>query len=846
MGRRVAQRLEEVADCMNKRMDFCRVSERVARRRGVVSLVVAVTLAVWPLASRAQEEVSAGAEEATPAEAQQVTPAEAQPIAREAYVYGFPIVTNYAAMYASAIDAASDQYQAPLNTIRHRSQVFTPADTAATTPNVDVLYSFLWMDLRAGPVVLGVPEIDDGRYYSVQLTDLTSYTFGYLGSRATGNGAGRYLIAGPNWSGEVPEGIDKVIRSETDFARAIYRTQLRGPDDLPAARDIQQQYTVEPLSELLGESSPEAEAPADLPKPASATEPSLEYFTTLNSLLPFCPPTTSEEELTSRMASIGVAAGAEFDPTTLSPEMQAALTAGLQEGVADVAAAAAKYKTAEVIGSREFLGDDYLKRAVAARLGTFANTKEEALYPLYLTDAEGQPLDASGADYVLKFAPDALPPVDGFWSLTMYDGQTNLLVANPINRYRISTSMLPDLVRGTDGSLTLYVQRQSPEGEQAANWLPAPDGPFYLVMRLYWPQPAAYDGSWTPPLVWRQDSAARVAAAKPEGAEAAEEVKAVAAAPEAKPEMERPTVWGEPTEVQVVIYVIDVDDLNSADQSFAASVYYAAQWRNPLLRHKGPGPMNRGLFDVWNPRLTIVSQQMAWKSYPESVEIEPDGLVTYRQKVWGRFSQPLKLHDFPFDQQTLSIHLVAAGLRENEVKLVPHVNEQGTSSKIAETFSLPDFDVVSWSADPLPYYAGGGEVGTAGYELKIVVARQATYYVLKVIIPLCLIVMMSWLPRWIDPAQTGTNIGISTSAFLTLVAYLFAITVMLPRVSYITRMDRFILISTLTVFAGLIQTVANTAFAAKQKEKLAQRADRWSRAVYPVILAVVLVVSFVL
>ena len=816
---------------MNMETICCRPGARAAarwRRRVCYFIVVAATSGAWPLA--------AGAEE--------ITPADAQPIAREAYVYGYPIETNYAAMYASAIDTQSDQYQAPLNTIKHRSELFTPADTAVTTPNVDVLYSFLWMDLRAGPVVLGVPRVDDDRYYSVQLTDLYSYTFGYLGSRATGNSAGRYLVAGPNWSGEVPEGIDKVIRSETDFARAIYRTQLRGPGDLAAARAIQQQYTVEPLSEFLGQPPPETEPPAEFPKPTSTTEPALDYFATLDALLPFCPAIESEAELRARLARIGVAPGAKFDPAALSPELQTAITAGLQEGVADVATAATRFKTAEVIGTRAFLGDGYLKRAVAAKLGNFANSKEEALYPLYLTDAEGQPLDASGADYVLKFAAEALPPVDGFWSLTMYDGKTNLLVANPIDRYRISTSMLPDLVRGADGSLTIYLQRESPGEEQAANWLPAPDGPFYLVMRLYWPKPEAYDGRWTPPLVWRQDSAARVAAAKPEGTESAEEVKPAVAAPEPKPEMERPSVWGEPTEVQVVIYVIDVDDVNSADQSFAASVYYAAHWRNPFLRHKGPGPMNRGLFDVWNPRLTIVSQQMAWKSYPESVEIDPDGTVTYRQKVWGRFSQPLELHDFPFDRQTLSIHLVAAGLKEDEVKLVPYVTEQGAVSRIAETFSLPDFDVVSWSAAPLPYYVGGGTVGTSGYELKIVVARQATYYVLKVIIPLCLIVMMSWLPRWINPEQTGTNIGISTSAFLTLVAYLFAITVMLPRVSYITRMDRFILISTLTVFAGLIQTVMNTAFVAKHKEALAQRIDRRSRAVYPVILVLVLVVSF--
>ncbi len=254
--------------------------------------------------------------------------------------------------------------------------------------------------------------------------------------------------------------------------------------------------------------------------------------------------------------------------------------------------------------------------------------------------------------------------------------------------------------------------------------------------------------------------------------------------------------------------------------------------------------MHRGLTDVWNPRLTIIGQQMAWKSYPESVEIQPDGTVIYRQKVWGRFSQPLMLRDFPFDQQELSIHIVSAGLREDDVKMVPFVNDAGNTSTIASKFSLPDFDIVSWNASPKPYYPSQEEVGLAGYEMKISISRHATYYILKVIVPLCLIVVMSWLPRWIDPGQIGTNIGISTSSFLTLIAYLFAITVLLPRVSYVTRMDRFILISTLMVFAGLIQTVANTVLIRREKKQLAERIDRWSRIVYPVLLVIVLGVSF--
>lgn len=328
------------------------------------------------------------------------------------------------------------------------------------------------------------------------------------------------------------------------------------------------------------------------------------------------------------------------------------------------------------------------------------------------------------------------------------------------------------------------------------------------------------------------------------GDKEADEVKPSVLADDPRPEMQRPGVWGEPIDVHTGMYVIDVDDVDSADQSFAASVYYEARWKNPSLRHKGPGPRHRSATEVWTPQLTIVGQQTMWRSYPDSVEIHPDGTVIHRQKLWGRFSQPLKLQDFPFDRQQLSLHLVAAGSTTKQLNIAPLVTERGSSPGIAPAFSLPDFRVLSWEASPQPYFPSEAHTEAAGYEMKIIVARQATYFVLKVIIPLCLIVSMSWLPRWIDPEQAGTNIGISTSAFLTLVAYLFAITVLLPRVPYVTRMDRFILLSTFLVFGGLIQTVANSVFMRRQKKDIVELVDRWSRAAYPLLLVLVLVFSF--
>ncbi len=248
------------------------------------------------------------------------------------------------------------------------------------------------------------------------------------------------------------------------------------------------------------------------------------------------------------------------------------------------------------------------------------------------------------------------------------------------------------------------------------------------------------------------------AQAQPAAEQPAPQTKEEAApAEQARPEMARPTVWGEPTRLQIMIYMIDVDEVDSAQQNFAASVYYEARWKSHYLRHEGPGPRFRPFTEVWTPRLVIANQQQAWSAFPAAVEIRPDGEVRYRQKVWGRFSQPMDLHDFPLDRQTLNVQIVAAGLMEDEVTMVPLETEHGRASGIARRFSVPDFDILSWKAEPAPYVVTEREVGTAGFNMQIEVVRRVPYFVMKIIIPLCLIVIMSWVPRWIDPTQIGTQ-----------------------------------------------------------------------------------------
>jgi hypothetical protein len=431
-----------------------------------------------------------------------ISPAEARAIAKEAYIYGFPLVDGYRMMYVSFLDRSSPVFKAPLNTLRSEARLYTPEDRIVVTPNSDTLYSFVGFDLRAEPMVLTLPAIEKERYYSVQLVDLYTFNFDYLGSRTTGNGGGSFLVAGPDWKGETPPGITKVARAETKFASAFFRTQVFGPADMDNAKKVQAGYKVQPLSAFLGQPAPPP-APAIAwvkPLPPAAQRTSLEFFNIVRVILDLCPVHPSEKELRDRFAKIGLVPGQPFDPATLAPEIKAALQAGMADGQKAIdERRAAGGKSSDLFGTREHLKNDYLARATGAQFGILANSQEEALYLGYEQDAEGQPLNADKHGYVVRFAPGQLPPAQAFWSLTMYDLPGQFLVANPLNRYLINSPMLPDLKRDADGSLTLYIQGESPGQDKESNWLPAPDGPFMMVIRIYWPKPEALDGTWKQP-----------------------------------------------------------------------------------------------------------------------------------------------------------------------------------------------------------------------------------------------------------------------------------------------------------------------------------------------------------
>src|SRR6266403_6254187 len=201
-----------------------------------------------------------------------VTPAEVRAIAKEAYIYGFPMVDSYRIQYGYFVDRQNPEFKAPWNQIRNIPRVYTPADTAIQTPNSDTPYSFVGMDLRSEPIVLTVPTIEKERYYSVQFIEAYTFNFDYIGSRATGNEGGSYMIAGPNWKGETPKGVKKVFPSETQFVFAVYRTQLFNPGDIDNVKKVQAGYKAQTLSAFLGQPAPKAAPAIDFMKPLTPAE----------------------------------------------------------------------------------------------------------------------------------------------------------------------------------------------------------------------------------------------------------------------------------------------------------------------------------------------------------------------------------------------------------------------------------------------------------------------------------------------------------------------------------------------------------------------------------------------
>ena len=347
----------------------------------------------------------------------------------------------------------------------------------------------------------------------MQLTDANTFNYGYMGSRTTGTSPGDYMIVGPDWKGETPAHIKQVFHSTTPFSVVIFRTQLFNAADMPNVVKIQAGYKVQPLSKYLHQPAPAA-PPAIPYMKVDADIAKKQFWQVLDFALQYIPPSPEESAIRTKLASIGIGPGKKFNMKDLAPEHKAAMLLGMKAGddavdkyIASGGTVINGWNVGSFFGDRSFYNADWLKRAAAAKGGIFGNSAVEAMYPMTRVLPNGDTLDSSKHTYTLTFAKDALPPVNAFWSVTMYDGKTQFLIDNPIHRYLINSPMLPALKKNDDGSLTLFIQKDSPGKAKESNWLPAPNGSIYLVMRLYWPKETppsilpAGSGTWQPPPV---------------------------------------------------------------------------------------------------------------------------------------------------------------------------------------------------------------------------------------------------------------------------------------------------------------------------------------------------------
>jgi len=447
----------------------------------------------------------------------ELSPEEVRTIAKEAYIYGYPLVMNYKTLYAYTLDKNNPEYKGEFNVKSCEARVYTPEDKAIVTPNSDTPYCIFWSDISKEPVVISVPEIKADRYYSFQFIDLFSHNFSYVGTLTTGNEAGKYLIALNNWQGEKPDGITDIIYCETDLFLTIVRTQLMDENDLSHVESIQDAYQIQLLSEYLGEESDYKAPDIDWPVWNEGDQYTEAAFKYVNVVLNLTQEIEEEKELRRQFAKLDIGTAKPFDFNSFDEEIQEAIKAGVKEGFADIEAFVKEHATdplssTKMFGTRSFLNQSakenynynniFLPRAVAADRGLYGNSAAEATYPMYFVDAEGKPLNAAENDYRITIEKEKFPPVHAFWSLTMYDGKTQLLIDNAIDRYLINSPMMDDFKLNDDGSLTLYIQKESPGKKLQANWLPAPDGPFYCVLRLYGPKESALKGEWVnPPMI---------------------------------------------------------------------------------------------------------------------------------------------------------------------------------------------------------------------------------------------------------------------------------------------------------------------------------------------------------
>lgn len=305
----------------------------------------------------------------------------------------------------------------------------------------------------------------------------------------------------------------------------------------------------------------------------------------------------------------------------------------------------------------------------------------------------------------------------------------------------------------------------------------------------------------------------------------------------------RPNRENGPTPVQMHVFITDIDEINGANQTFTANVYYEVTWNDPRLNDEAAEGRRYQLDEIWHPRIVLVNQQKIWSIMPDTVQVMPGGTVTYRQQVWGNFSQPLDLHEFPFDTQKFTLQFASPDHGPGEIRFETRQHDE---NRIAEKLSLPDWQIENWELGPSAYQPVPNVPPIAGFTFTFTAKRDSGFYVIKVIVPLLLILMMASVVFWINPTEGGTQIGVSTTAMLTLIAYRFAVSSDLPNIPYLTRMDVFILAATVLVAVCLIEVVITSRLAARGRIETALRLDFVMRIVFPLTLALVGAYAFYL
>lgn len=434
---------------------------------------------------------------------------EAAAIGTEAYVYGYPLVTMELTRRVMTNTAEPQGSHAPMGQFANLREYPTAAFRDITAPNADTLYSAAWLDLTKEPYVLSIPD-EGGRYYLLPMLSGWTDVFADPGKRTTGDKAQTYAITGPNWKGALPEGI-KELKAPTNLVWIIGRTYCTGsPEDYQAVHSIQDKYRLVPLSAYGKEYVPprgKVDPAVDTKTPVRDQVNALKagaFFKLLAKLMADNPPAKEDATIVAKLKRIGVEPGKDFDIGKLDP--------AVAKGLEQVTKTGQEKIVAHMKGAGKFIngwvypvpggvyGTDYLQRATIAYFGLGCNRTKDAVYPTSETTADGKPYIGANR-YTMTFPKGQLPPVDGFWSLTMYDANY-FFVENPLNRYTLSRRN--KLRANDDGSVTLYLQNDSPGTDRESNWLPAPKGRFVLMLRLYWPKetgPSILNGTWELPAV---------------------------------------------------------------------------------------------------------------------------------------------------------------------------------------------------------------------------------------------------------------------------------------------------------------------------------------------------------